>query len=203
MSGIPRLILASGSSARHAILKNASVAFTVMPADIDEDAVRTSLLGTDQPIDPADLAEVLAQAKGTSVSAVNPGSLIIAADQILVCDDEIFTKPSDETAARETLMKLRGKTHQLHSAVVIARDGEVVWSQVETANLTMRKFSATFIAEYTLRTGSSVCDSVGAYKLEGMGIQLFDAIDGDYFTILGLPLLPLLAKLRELGALTS
>ncbi|MEO1544099.1 MAG: Maf family protein, partial [Pseudomonadota bacterium] len=131
---IPRLILASGSSARHAILKNASIAFTVIPADIDEDAVRNSLLATDQQIDPADLAEMLAQAKGSVVSTNNIGSLVIAADQILVCVDEVFTKPADQNAARETLMKLRGKTHQLHSAVVLARDGEIIWSHVETAN---------------------------------------------------------------------
>ncbi|MEL7047588.1 MAG: Maf family protein, partial [Pseudomonadota bacterium] len=96
-----------------------------------------------------------------------------------------------------------GKTHQLHSAVVLAQNGDIVWSHVETSSLTMRKFSATFVAEYVLRSGSDICQSVGAYQLEGMGVQLFEAIEGDYFSILGLPLLPLTAKLRELGALTA
>lgn len=197
------VILASGSPARHALLKHASVAFTVIPSDIDEDAVRSGFAANNAAVDPVDLAEVLARAKGLDVAKGNPGSLVIAADQILVCEGKIFTKPEDEAAARDTLMALRGKSHQLHSAVVIARGDKIVWCDVKTASLTMRRFSMAFLSEYMLRCGSDVLDSVGAYKLEGMGIQLFDDIKGDYFTILGLPLLPLLAELRELGALTE
>lgn len=201
-----QIILASGSRTRYEMLKNAAVAFTVIPADIDEAAIRDSLAGPDaldETPDAADIAEVLAHAKGQTVGAQHPESLVIAADQVLVCDGEIFSKPIDQIAARETLMKLRGRTHQLHSAVVLASGGQIIWSHVETANLSMRKFSAQFVAEYLLRTGDDVCESVGAYRLEGMGMQLFDKIDGDYFTILGLPLLPLMNELRKRGALTE
>lgn len=205
MLEMPTIILASGSRTRHELLKSAAVAFTVIPADIDEDAIRLSVMAEadDGGPDAADVAEILALTKGQTVSAANPGSLVIAADQTLACGGELFTKPRDENAARDTLMKLRGRTHQLHSAVVIARDGEIVWSLVDTAHLTMRKFSAAFVEEYSLRTGADICDSVGAYRLEGMGIQLFEKVDGDYFTILGLPLLPLLNELRAEGALTA
>lgn len=202
----PTIILASGSRTRHELLKAAAVAFTVIPAEIDEDAVRMGLVaeagGEDGP-DAADVAEILAHTKGHTVSAANPDSLVIAADQTLACNGDLFTKPADEDAARDALMKLRGRTHQLHSAVVIARGGDVIWSYVDTAHLTMRRFSAGFLEEYMLRTGRDVCTSVGAYRLEGMGIQLFEKIDGDYFTILGLPLLPLLNELRAQGAITA
>lgn len=203
MSEAPQLILASGSRARYEILKSAGLAFTVVPADIDEDAVRETLMSDNPEIDPADLAEVLARVKGEAVSAANPDSLIIAADQVLALGQEIFSKPKDIEAARECLNRLRGQTHQLHSAVVIAESGTATWTYVGTAHLTMRNFSKTFLSEYLLRAGDTVCQSVGGYEFEGLGIQLFDAIDGDYFTILGLPLLPLLAELRRRNVLTS
>lgn len=198
-----QLILASGSRTRYAMLKSAGLAFTVVPADIDEDAVRETLLSDNAAIDPLDVADVLARVKGEAVSAANPESLIVAADQVLALGSEIFTKPKDMEAARESLKLLRGETHQLHSAVVLAENGEVTWAHVETAHLKMREFSTTFLSEYLVKAGDSVCQSVGGYQLEGLGIQLFEKIDGEYFTILGLPLLPLLAELRQRDVLTS
>lgn len=198
-----QLILASGSRARYSLLKSAGVAFTVIPADIDETAVRETLASDNPEIDPVDIADVLARVKGEAVSAANPDSLVIAADQVLALGPEIFSKPSDLEDARECLKKLRGQTHQLHSAVVLAENGEVTWAHVETADMTMRNFSTMFLSEYLVKAGEAVCHSVGGYQLEGQGIQLFEKIDGDYFTILGLPLLPLLAELRQRGVLTS
>lgn len=198
-----QLILASGSRARYSLLKSAGVAFTVIPADIDETAVRETLTSDNPEIDPVDIADVLARVKGEAVSAANPDSLVIAADQVLALGPEIFSKPSDLEDARECLKKLRGQTHQLHSAVVLAENGEVTWAHVETADMTMRNFSTMFLSEYLVKAGEAVCHSVGGYQLEGQGIQLFEKIDGDYFTILGLPLLPLLAELRQRGVLTS
>lgn len=199
----PQIVVASSSLTRHEMLKNAGLAFTVDPADIDEASIRDMLTAQDDPVAPADVAEVLARAKGETVSARQPDAVVIAADQILSLDDKIFAKPDDIEAAKRTLMQLRGQTHQLHSAVVIAIGGEIVWAHTETAYLTMRKFSAGFLAEYALRAGSDICRSVGAYQLEGMGIQLFEKVEGDYFTILGLPLLPLLGALREREVITT
>lgn len=199
----PQLILASGSRTRYEMLKSAGLAFTVVPADIDEAAVRETLLSDNDNIDPLDVADVLARVKGEAVSAANPDNLIIAADQVLALGSEIFSKPADKEAARDSLKRLRGETHQLHSAVVLAENGEVVWAHIETAHLTMRNFSTAFLSEYLVKAGDSVCQSVGAYQLEGIGIQLFDHIDGDFFTILGLPLMPLLAELRQRDVLTT
>lgn len=198
-----RLILGSGSRARYEILKSAGLAFTVLPADVDENAVRETLLSDNENIDPVDVAEVLARVKGEAVSAENPDNLVIAADQVLALGSEIFTKADNMEAAREALKRLRGQTHQLHSAVVLAEDGEVTWAHVETADLTMRDFSTTFLSEYLVKSGDAVCQSVGGYQLEGMGVQLFEKVDGDYFTILGLPLFPLLAELRKRGFLIT
>jgi len=203
MADAKNLILASGSKVRHQLLKNAGVAFAVIPASLDEAAVREGLLSDDNGIDAADVAEVLAQAKGTEVSRANPGALVIAADQTLSCEGKIYEKPADLDAARETLMQLRGKTHQLHSAVALVRDGNVEWAYIETAHLTMRKFSPSFASQYIVRAGADLCDSVGAYKLEGIGIQLFERIEGDYFTVLGLPLIPLLNQLHEFGVISK
>ena len=198
-----RLILASGSRARYEILKAAGLSFTVDPADVDETSVREALLTDNPEIDPVDVADVLARVKGETVSASNPDNLIVAADQVLALDSEIFAKPKNMDEAREALLRLRGKTHQLHSAVVLAENGEVTWAHVDTAYLTMRDFSIPFLAEYLVKAGDAVCQSVGAYQLEGLGIQLFESIEGDYFTILGLPLLPLLTELRQRDVLTS
>ncbi|MDX2290363.1 MAG: Maf family protein [Hyphomicrobiaceae bacterium] len=197
------LVLASASRIRQEIMKSAGLAFTVDPADIDEPAVRRQLTVDDPSIAPGEVAVALARAKGLSVSARQPGSLVIAADQILALGSEVFAKPSTLDEARHTLMRLRGQTHELVSAVALAQDGDIVWDASDTARMTMRRFSAAFVSEYLLRAGSDVCSSVGAYQLEGLGIQLFDEIDGDYFTILGLPLLPLLEQLRTRGAMMT
>ncbi len=196
------LVVASASRTRHEMLKAAGLAFTVDPADLDEAALRRDLQARTPAITPLAVAEALARAKGEAVSRRQPGSLVISADQVLALGSEIFAKPTSEDDARESLMRLRGETHELLSAVAIAENGHVVWAVSDAARLTMRRFSAGFVSEYLLRAGSDVCQSVGAYQLEGLGIQLFEKVEGDYFTILGLPLLPLLAELRERGALS-
>lgn len=192
------LILASGSRARREMLKSSGVSFTVEAANVDEDAVRAALAGADRSneLDPADVAEVLARSKAEAVSQSRPNACVIGGDQVLALDDEILTKPADETAARRQLQKLKGRVHALHSAVALAIDGEVVWSHVETAQMHVRDFSDAFLDDYMRRAGRLVLGSVGAYHMEGLGIQLFDRIDGDYFTVLGMPLMPLLAELR-------
>ena len=191
------VILASGSQTRHDMLKGAGLAFTVIPADIDEAVIRDTLTSENEAIDPSDVAEILARAKGESVSQSNPGSVVIAADQILSLNNQIYSKPANLQEARDTLLSLRGQRHTLHTAVAIAEGGEVTWAHVETARLKMRRFSFGYVNEYLVRTGDSVCQSVGAYQIEGLGLQLFEEIDGDYFTILGLPMLPLMAELRR------
>lgn len=192
------LILASGSRARREMLKSSGVSFTVEAANVDEDAVRAALAGADRSneLDPADVAEVLARSKAEAVSQSRPNACVIGGDQVLALDDEILTKPADEAAARRQLQKLKGRVHALHSAVALAIDGEVVWSHVETAQMHVRNFSDAFLDDYMRRAGRLVLGSVGAYHMEGLGIQLFDRIDGDYFTVLGMPLMPLLAELR-------
>ncbi|MGE5510684.1 MAG: Maf family nucleotide pyrophosphatase [Bacteroidota bacterium] len=197
------LVLASGSRSRRQMLEAAGASFAVEPAEVDENAIRETLQAGDNAIDPADVAEVLARAKAEAVSRKRPDALVIGADQVLALDDEIFEKPRGLDGARAHLRRLRGRAHQLHSAVVLAERGEVVWSYADTADLTMRTFSDQFLDDYLRRAGPIVCESVGAYQLEGLGIQLFQRIEGDYFTILGLPLLPLLAELRTRGALAA
>lgn len=190
------LILGSGSPSRSALLKAAGLSFETDPAGIDEDAIR-ELLTRDKGARAADVADVLAQAKAETVSERHPGALVIGADQVLALGDELFEKPQSMEDARRTLLALQGKTHQLHSAVALAREGNVRWGHVETAHLTMRALTPEFIGQYLAGAGESVLQSVGAYRLEGPGVHLFEDIEGDYFTILGLPLLPLLAELRR------
>lgn len=196
-----QIILASASRARRELLAAAGIAFTVEPADVDEPAIRAGLLAGGAHVDGAQVAEVLARAKAENVSEHQGCSLVIGADQVLALGEEILTKPKDEADARAALLKLKGRMHELHSAVAFAEDGKVVWSHVATARLTMRNFSDAFLDEYIVRAGDRITQSVGGYELEGIGVQLFDKIEGDYFTILGLPLLPLLAQLRERGNL--
>ncbi len=199
-----RLILASGSAIRRQLLASAGLLIAVVPADdVDEADIRASLFNENDCVDADHVAGVLARAKACAVSARNPGALVIGADQTLALGSRLFEKPADLTAARDHLDRLRGQTHALHSAVVLAQDGAPVWGTCDTAHLTMRRFSDAFLDTYIARTGERICSSVGAYQLEGMGLQLFDSIDGDYFTILGLPMIPLLAELRARGALPS
>jgi septum formation protein len=195
-----QIVLASASRARRALLAAAGVAFTVDPADVDEPALRRSLqAGTA----PAKIAELLARAKAEDVGTRHRDSLVIGADQVLAFGDEILSKPGDAKGARATLRKLRGKTHELISAVAFAEDGKITWAHTATARLTMRDFSEAFLEEYLLRAGDRVGQSVGAYELEGPGVQLFERIEGDYFTILGLPLLPVLAELRARSVIAA
>jgi septum formation protein len=198
-----RLILASASAARRAMLERAGVAFEVEVARIDERAIQAILTADNNKAEPADIAKRLAQAKAHDVSARNPGALVIGSDQVLNVGNSLLAKSTDLAGVRATLNRLRGKTHQLHSGVALAQDGDVVWSTVETASLTMRNFSDAFLEAYIAAEAEDLCASVGAYKLEGRGLQLFHSIDGDYFTILGMPLLPLLAELRARRAIAS
>ncbi|CTQ74160.1 Maf-like protein [Roseibium alexandrii] len=195
------LVLASGSKIRAELMRNAGLTIDVDPANVDERAVEAPLLKAGFP--PEDLASVLAEAKANDVSARRSGELVIGADQILAFEGERRTKPDDMEAARRQLLAFSGKTHELLSAVVISKDGEAIWRHVSTARLIMRTLSPAFVGHYLAEAGDDVLSSVGAYQLEGLGLQLFEKIDGDYFTILGLPMLPLLAQLRELGVIEA
>ncbi len=166
------------------------------PARVDEEAAKASL--RTQGLAPRGQADALAELKAVSVSQRAPG-FVIGADQMLALDGEVFDKPADLAEARAHLLRLRGRRHELVTALVIAVDGAPIWRHVETPRLEMRDFSDDFLESYLERAGARLCASVGAYQLEGLGAQLFERIEGDYFSILGLPLLPLLAFLREHG----
>jgi len=196
-----RLILASGSATRRAMLLAAGVTFDVVPADVDEPAVRYQLVAENAGVTPAELAQALAAAKSKEVSRRYPGAIVIGSDQVLECDGEIFSKPGDASGVRTTLEKLTDRTHSLHAAVALSSSGRVGWAACDTARLTMRRLSPAFIDDYVARTGEAVLGSVGAYQIEGLGVQLFDHIEGNHFTILGMPLLPLLSELRAQGEL--
>ena len=192
-----QVILASGSPFRRQMLENAGVAITVVPADVDEAAIRAALQDDNPDIEPQDVAEVLARAKAEQVSAMHPGAFVIGADQVLACGGEIFAKPPTISDARSQLIRLRGLAHSLPTAAVIAIDGATVWSHLDEPILTMRPVSDNFLDKYLASEGNAVRETVGGYKLEGLGAQLFESIEGDYFSIIGLPLLPLLGELRS------
>lgn len=194
------IVLASGSPFRRALLANAGLDFSTIKPAIDERAVEAAITGE---VTPEDVASILAEAKALDVSERHPEALVIGSDQTLSLGDEIFHKPADMEGARRHLLKLSGKTHSLNSAVVLAQGGETLWRHVGVARLTMRQLKPAFIGRHLARVGTKALESVGAYQIEGEGIQLFDKIDGDYFTIVGLPLLPLLAALRERGAIDA
>jgi septum formation protein len=194
-----RLIVASASVARARLLAAAGVDCIVDPAVIDEAALKERLGRENASADRSAL--VLAEAKARVVSHRHPGALVIGADQILVCDGAWFDKPSDLAAARRQLTALRGRTHRLETAVCAVRDGARVWQSVSSPALAMRVFSDAFLDDYLAAEGEAILGSVGAYRLEGRGIQLFERIDGDYFAVLGLPLLALLGFLRRQGRL--
>ncbi len=193
------IVLASGSPARRTLLTNAGLAFTVEPATLDERAIEAPLLA--RGATPAEIAAALADAKAAEVSRRQPEAYVIGADQTLDCDGHRGTKSESLAEARAQLQRLAGRSHQLHSAVAVARGGAVRWRNRDSATLTMRRLTAAEIDAYLGRVGETALKSVGVYQLEGEGIRLFDAIDGNYFTILGLPLLPLLAYLRGEGAI--
>ena len=190
------LILASGSAVRARLLANAGVRFRVETSGVDEDAVKASA-GDDVP--PAEIALHLAAAKARAVSEKRRGALVIGADQMLECEGKLFDKPAHMAAAAENLRQFSGRTHRLITACCLMRDGGTVWESVETARLTMRDLSDGEIGAYLSRAGEDVLGSVGCYRLEELGVQLFSDIDGDFFVILGLPLVALLARLREQG----
>lgn len=201
-NGNRRLILASGSRVRKEMLANAGVgAFEVIPADVDEARIRAELLAESDCVEPDMVAGVLARAKAEAVSLIHPDALVIGADQILALGSRMFEKPGSLADARDHLDRLRGQTHHLFSAVVLAEAGEAVWGTVDGARLTMRRFSDAFLDQYLRVAGVAPLRSVGAYELEGLGIQLFERIEGDYFTILGMPLVPLLDSLRQRGVI--
>jgi septum formation protein len=196
---LTRVILASGSVVRARLLTAAGIAFDAVSPHVDEDAVKESLLTEQAP--PRDIADALAALKASKVSTSHPGALVIGADLVLVFDGELISKMPDLAAARALLKRLAGRKHELVGAVVLAKDGAIVWRHVARAELTMRNFSDTFLDAYLERQGDAILSSVGCYFLEGEGVQLFSHIVGDYFTILGLPMVPLLNALREFGAL--
>jgi len=192
-----KIVLASGSAIRRTLLANAGIRFEVDASQVDERAAEAPLLEAGAP--PEDLALALAMVKASEVSERRPADLVIGADQVLDFEGERQTKPADMEAARRQLLNLSGRTHHLHAAVACAKAGAVVWQNVETSHLTMRKLDPAFVGRYLAAAGDDVLQSVGAYQIEGRGIQLFEKIDGDFFAILGLPLLPLLAFLRSEG----
>lgn len=191
------LILASQSRARRTLLANAGLACDAVPADIDERAIQQEAGLTA----PYEIALHLAQAKAVAVSSARPGHHVVGADQTLALGDRLFNKPNGRDQAAQQLLALASRTHALHSAIVVARDGEVLFSHVAIAWMTMRPLGEADVAVYLDQAGDAVTSSVGAYQLEGLGVHLFERIDGDHFTILGLPLLPLLAFFREAGLL--
>jgi septum formation protein len=192
-----RLVLASTSQARQRLLRLAGISFVAEAASVDETAVIESLQA--ERAKPRDVADLLAELKAVRVSGRHAGDFVIGADQVLSFGSKIFQKPGSKAAARAQLESLRGQTHVLHSAVAVAREGSVVWRIVQEARLTMRPFSDAFLDTYLAEADGDILGSVGAYHVEGLGIQLFSKIEGDNFTIQGLPLLPLLDFLRAHG----
>jgi septum formation protein len=197
------LILGSASPYRRRMLEAAGLSFRVVTAAVDEAALKRRLAGASVKLAPADVAVALARAKAEAVSSSQPDALVIGADQILALDGELLDKPGTLEAARAQLNRLRGKVHRLVSAVALAQTGRTVWNHVDEAVLTMRRFSPEFLDAYLKQAGSAVSGIVGAYEIEGPGIQLFERVEGDHFTIIGLPLVPLLAELRSRGAIES
>ena len=186
------LVLASQSKVRRALLEAAGIPVEARPAHLDERAIEQQVTGG-----PGDVALTLAREKARTVAAMSGNGIVVGCDQTLALGDRRFSKPADRAAAREQLLTLRGKTHELHSAVAICRNGAVTFGHVAVARLAMRAFSEAFLESYLDAAGTAVTASVGAYQLERTGVHLFERIEGDHFTILGLPLLPLLEELRR------
>ena len=194
-----KLILASQSTARRSLLEHAGLTFQALPAHVDEATIKESAQA--EGMTASDAATLLADAKAARLARKHPEAVIIGADQILVCDGVWFDKPEDLAAARTQLSRLRNRTHDLVTAVVVWRDGERAWHHVAQPRLAMRDFSDAFLDDYLAREGAFVTQSVGAYRLEGLGVQLMRDIRGEHSAILGLPLMPLLAYLRDSGVI--
>src|SRR5262245_6463220 len=195
------IVLASASKARRALLEAAGLAILTDPAAVDETAVKASLAG--EGLSTPEMAEALAELKAAQVSPRHPRLIVLGADQMLDCEGRRFDKPAGLAEARAQLRGLAGRRHRLISSVVALRDGLRLWHHTGEAWLTMRDFSDDFLGDYLAAVGPAAMDSVGAYQLEGRGAQLFSRVEGDYFTILGLPLLPLLDFLRNQGELRT
>ncbi|MCZ7851983.1 MULTISPECIES: Maf-like protein [Agrobacterium] len=193
------LILASSSASRQMLMRNAGLTFLAIPADIDERALDEQL--ERDGASPEEVALELARAKALAVSRLYPGALVLGCDQTMALGARVYHKPKTMAEAESHLLSLSGKVHRLNSAAVLVQHGEVVWQIVSSAELTVRTLSAEFVSRHLQRVGEKALSSVGAYQLEGEGIQLFTSIEGDYFTILGLPLLPLLSKLRDMDVI--
>ena len=194
-----KLVLASSSGIRRQMLENAGVSFEVSLPRVDEDAVRQSLLA--EAASPRDIADALAELKARKVSTRMPGALVLGCDQVLSFDGQIMAKPSSRADAEQQLRQLRGARHQLLSAAVIYEDGQPIWRFVGTVRLQMRDFSDSFLTTYLDRNWPDISNSVGGYKLESEGVRLFTRVDGDYFTVLGMPLLEILSYLTLRGDL--
>lgn len=199
------LILASGSAVRQKLLADAGLAFTAEDSRVDEDAIKAGFADGEEEADASTdrLALKLAEAKAVAVSAKHENALVIGADQILSCEGRRYDKPKSMEEARANLLAFRGRPHILHSGLVLVKDGGTLWNLTARATLTMREFSEDFLDAYLEEAGERVMKSVGCYQLEGPGVQLFDKIEGDYFSILGLPMLPLLDELRRHGVVKS
>jgi septum formation protein len=191
------LVLASRSEARRGMLEAAGIPLEIVAAETDERGIEQEAVGRA----PQDIAALLARAKAKAVAAYRPGRLVIGGDQTLALGARLFARPQSRADAREQLRALRGKTHVLHSAVAVMRDGEMLFEHADAARMTMRGFSDEFLEAYLYAAGAAAETSVGGYQWEKLGIQLFDRVEGDHFTILGLPLLPLIAWLRQSGLL--
>jgi septum formation protein len=200
-AGAPRLILASSSATRHGLLERAGLRFEARAAAVDEAAIKAAAQA--EGIPPQDAAIMLAEAKAERIARREPEALVLGCDQLLVCEGRWFDKPEDLDGARAQLTALRGRRHELVTATVAWRGGARVWQDVSTPRLTMRSFSDTFLDAYLATEGETLCTSVGAYRLEGLGIHLFSRVEGEHSAILGLPLLPLLHFLRGHGVLTG
>lgn len=194
-----KLVLASGSGIRRQMLENAGVSFEVSLPRVDEDAVRQSLLA--EGASARDIADALAELKARKVSTRMPGALVLGCDQVLSFDGQIMAKPTSREQAEQQLRQLRGAGHQLLSAAVICEDGQPIWRFVGTVRLQMRDFSDSYLTTYLERNWPDISNSVGGYKLESEGVRLFNRVDGDYFTVLGMPLLELLSYLTLRGDL--
>jgi len=196
----PSLILASSSTSRRVMLEAAGIAFSVVAPGVDEDAIKDRLSA--EGADGATIAHTLAEAKAFAVSQTHRHALVLGADQILMCRERIFSKARDEKEARDTLRALRGQSHELISAAIIAKDGVALWRRADIARLAMREFSESFLQEYLTAEMPDILGSVGCYRIEGRGAQLFREVKGDHFCIRGLPLIGVLEALRDLGAVS-